>query len=158
MTTQPIEHTSFVIERELPGSPRHAFTFWSDPKLKERWNGCHADWAVTEEAFDFQPGGKETKRWQTPDGQELTFHAFYLDIVPEQRIIYAYEMSFGGVRMSASLVTIELMPRGNRTQMKFTEQVVFLGKNGASAERIEGTHEGFDRLIAVVAAEANDAA
>jgi uncharacterized protein YndB with AHSA1/START domain len=83
MTSDRVEHTVFVIERELPGSPRHAFRFWSDPELKERWAGCHADWTVLEEAFDFRPGGKETKRWRTPEGQELDFHAFYLDVVPE---------------------------------------------------------------------------
>lgn len=158
MTSGRVEHTSFVIERELPGSPRHAFRFWSDPKLKERWNGCHADWTVIEEAFDFRSGGKETKRWRTPEGQELTFHAFYLDVVPERRIIYAYEMSFGGVRLSASLVTIELTPHGNRTQMKFTEQAAFLTNDGASEQRVQGTHDGFDRLVSVIAAETSDAA
>ena len=158
MTSDHVEHTSFVIERELPGSPRHAFRFWSDPRLKERWNGCHADWTLIEEAFDFQPGGKETKRWRTSEGQEFSFNAFYLDVEPERRIIYAYEMVFGGTRLSASLVTIELTLRGSRTQMKFTEQAVFLTGDGASEQRLQGTQEGVDRLVAAMATEESDAA
>lgn len=158
MTTDRVEHTSFVIERELPGSPKHAFRFWSDPTLKARWSGCHADWTVLEEAFDFQAGGKETKRWRTPEGQELTFHAFYLDVVQDERIIYAYEMSLGGARLSASLVTIVLTPHGGSTHMKFTEQAAFLAGDGTSEQRIEGTAEGFDRLVEVVSAEARSAA
>ncbi|MDB5583177.1 MAG: Activator of Hsp90 ATPase-like protein [Bradyrhizobium sp.] len=157
MTSDRVEHTSFVIERELPGSARHAFRFWSDPKLKEHWTGCHADWILIEEAFDFQPGGKETKRWRTPDGQEFSFNAFYLDVVPERRIIYAYEMAFGGTRLSASLVTIELTSRGSRTQMKFTEQAVFLTGDGAREQRLQGTQEGVDRLVAAMAAETSNA-
>jgi len=153
MTSGRIEHTSFVIERALPGTPRHAFRLWSDPRLKDRWSGCHAEWTVLEEAFDFRAGGKETKRWLTPDGEELTFHAYYLDVVAERRIIYAYEMSFGGVRLSASLVTIELTPCGDGTHMKFTEQAVFLAEGAASEQRIQGTHEGFDRLVEAVAVE-----
>lgn len=158
MSAAPIAHTTFVIERELPGSVRRAFRFWSDPVLKERWTGCHAEWTVIQEAFDFRPGGKETKRWLTPEGQELAFDAFYLDVVPDCRIIYAYEMSFGGVRLSASLVTVELTARDKLTQMKVTEQAVFLVGDSAIAERIEGTEEGFDRLAALVAEEASNAA
>ncbi len=41
MKTKSLEHTTFVIERDLPGSPRHAFRFWSDRALKEIWNACH---------------------------------------------------------------------------------------------------------------------
>lgn len=158
MKSKPVEHSSFAIERDLPGSPRHAFRFWSDAELKERWTGCHSDWTVLEEAFDFSPGGRETKRWRTPDGQELAFNAFYLDIVPEQRIIYAYEMSFGGVKLSASLVTIELSPSGDRTRMKFTEQAVFLAGEGAGEARREGTQEGVERLVEAMARDLRDAA
>jgi len=158
MTTNPVAHHSFVIERELPGSPRHAFRFWSDPKLKDRWSGCHADWTILEDAFDFRAGGKEMKRWRTPEGEELTFHGHYLDIVPEQRIIYAYEMSFSGVRLSASLVTIELAQQGDRTRMKFTEQAAFLTGDGASEQRRLGTQEGIDRLAGAIAADMQDAA
>lgn len=36
-----VDHRSFVIERTLPGSPTHAFRFWSDHALKRRWTSCH---------------------------------------------------------------------------------------------------------------------
>lgn len=152
MTTPKIEHTTFVIERELPGSPAHAFRFWTDPALKARWSGCHADWTVLEDRFDFRAGGLELKRWRTPDGDELTFQAFYLDVVAVDRIIYAYEMAWNGERLSASLVTIELTPIGPRTRMKFTEQAAFLTP-GDRQQRILGTEEGLDRLVAIVEAE-----
>jgi uncharacterized protein YndB with AHSA1/START domain len=155
--TPLVEHTTFVIERELPGSPRHAFRFWAEPELKERWTGCHPEWTVLEERFDFRPGGSEVKRWRTPEGDEQTFHAFYLDVAAGQRIIYAYEMSFKGERLSASLVTIELEPSGALTRMKFTEQAMFLGGGGTRRQRVMGTEEGLDRLTEVIAAEMSGA-
>lgn len=157
MKIQAVEHTTFTIDRQLPGSPRHAFRFWSDLALKELWNSCHPEWIVLEEAFDFRVGGKEVKRWRTTEGEELAYHAYYLDIVPEHRIIYAYEMSFGGQRLSASLATVELAPLGRRTQMIFTEQAVFMGDEGAKRQRIQGTEDGFDRLATAIL-EASDAA
>lgn len=156
MNSDQVEHTSFTIERDLPGSPRHAFRFWSDPKLKDRWNGCHDDWEILDEAFDFRVGGGERRHWRTPEGQDLILRSYYLDIEQDRRIIYAYEMSFGGKRLSASLVTIELTADGPGTQLKVTEQAAFMG--GGSEERIQGTNEGFDRLVEVVGQELSNAA
>lgn len=150
-TSDPIEHTSFVVERELAASPRHVFRFWSDAELKARWNGCHSDWLVLEDRFDFHVGGTEAKRWRTPEGDEQTFHAHYLDIVPDQRIIYAYEMSFASTRLSASLVTVKFETFGLKTKMTFTEQVAILaGGTAARHQRLIGTEEGLDRLVEIV--------
>jgi uncharacterized protein YndB with AHSA1/START domain len=146
-----VEHATFVIERDLPGRPRHAFRFWSEIDLKKRWNDCHADWTVLEDTFDFRVGGVEAKRWRTTEGNELVFRAHYFDIVPDRRIIYAYEMSFKSQRLSASLATVEFVRVGTQTRMIFTEQAAFLGDANARRERVIGTEAGFDRLVAAMA-------
>jgi uncharacterized protein YndB with AHSA1/START domain len=151
----PVQHTSFTIERKFATSPGHAFRFWSDADLKSRWNGCHPDWIVEEDIFDFRTGGHERKLWRTGEGAAQTFTAHYLDIVPDQRIIYAYEMSFAGVRLSASLVTILLAASGARCRMIYTEQVAILaGGADAGQQRLTGTEQGIDRLAAIIALEA----
>ena len=153
-TAEPIEHTHFTIERRFSTSPRHAYRFWSDATLKSRWNSCHPDWTVVEDIFDFCVGGKEQKRWRTGEGQDQTFTAHYLDIVPDHRIIYAYEMSFAGKRLSASLVTIILTPSGEKTRMVYTEQVAILdGGLDARQQRLLGTEQGIDRLVAIIEQE-----
>jgi uncharacterized protein YndB with AHSA1/START domain len=148
-----IDHSTFTIERDLPGSPRHAFRFWSELELKLRWTDCHPDWTVLEEKFDFRIGGDEVRRWRMPDGQELAFRARYFDIEPARRIIYAFDMSFGGARQSVSLATVELLPAAAATRMVFTEQLAFLGDAEARRRRVEGTAEGFDRLVATLESE-----
>ena len=147
-----VRHKTFLIERELAASPQHAFRFFSEPALKLRWNECHPDWQVLEDRFDFRVGGVETKRWRTADGEEQTFLAHYLDIVPAQRIIYAFDMTMRGERVSASLATIELKPAASRTRMIFTEQMAYLGDARSMQARIDGTGAGFDKLAEVVAA------
>lgn len=146
MTQSPIDHSTFTIERELPASPAHAFRFWSEPELKQRWTSCHPDWTVLEDVFDFRVGGVEAKRWRTPEGHEQTLHVHYLDIVPERRIIYAFGMSFKGETLSASLATVEFHPGGGRTRLTFTEQIAFLGDAEARRQRVTGTEAGLDRL------------
>lgn len=151
MTAPAIEHATFVIERELPASPRDAYRFWSEPRLKQRWTRCHPDWTVLEERLDFRADGTESKRWRTPEGAEQTYRAAYLDIVPGERIIYAYEMGMGGQRISASLVTVEFTPVGTGTLMRYTEQAALLDGSGAQGRRI-GTEAGLDRLAEMIVA------
>lgn len=151
---EPVVHTDFTIKRRLKTSPRHAFRFWSEPELKSRWNDCHTAWTVLDDEFDFRVGGTERKHWRTPEGRELIFTAHYLDIVPEQRIIYAYQMSFGGTRLSASLVTVTFTPLRDGTRMVFTEQVAILeGGADARQQRLAGTEEGMDRLVELLEIE-----
>lgn len=148
-----IEHKTFVVERELAASPKHAFRFFSEQALKERWTSCHPDWTVLEEAFDFRVGGIEAKRWRTDKGHEQTFLARYLDIVPAQRIIYAFDMSFAGERLSASLATVELFAAAARTRMVFTEQIAWLGDANSLPLRVAGTGDGLDLLADIIAME-----
>lgn len=146
MARLSVNHSTFAIERMLSGRPRHAFRFWSDVDLKRRWTSCHPDWRVIEQGFDFRVGGTEVNRLKTPAGVLHDFHAYYLDIVQGARIVYAYDMSVDGRRISASLATVELVPSGSNTTMIFTEQIAVLDGQADVKGRTEGTEMGFERL------------
>lgn len=147
-----VNHRSFVIERELPGSVAHAFRFWSDHQLKRRWTSCHPDWHVLEDRLDFRVDGSEATRWRLPDGAEWSMLAHYLEIAPRERIVYAYAMRIDERPLSSSLVTVEFTPRGARSLMTFTEQAVFAdSRDGGTRET--GTAGTFDRLAAEMAAQ-----
>jgi uncharacterized protein YndB with AHSA1/START domain len=147
-----IHHATFVIERQFRTTPARTFRFWAERDLKERWNGCHPDWTVIDEAFDFRVGGAEAKRWRTVEGSEQSFTAHYLDIVAPDRIVYAFEMSFGGERVSASLATVAFRLSDGATEMTYTEQIAFFGSRDALDQRIAGTGAGFERLAELMAA------
>lgn len=147
-----VNHRTFVIERNLPGSPRHAFRFWSEFDLKRRWISCHPTWDVLEDHFDFQLGGGERTRWRTPEGVDQAMLAHYLEIHPTERIVYAYTMLTAGKSISSSLVTVEFTQAKAGTLMTFTEQAVF-GTVADGDIREAGTAIGFDRLRDVIAAK-----
>jgi uncharacterized protein YndB with AHSA1/START domain len=148
-----VVHTTFVIERKLPSGPAHVFLFWSEKVLKRRWTDCHPDWTVLEDRFEFTPGGEETLRWRTGEGFEQSFTARYLDIAPGRRIIYAFEMSSAGSRVSVSLATVEFHPAKGGTRMLYTEQMAFLAGEEAMRMRVAGTGDGFERLADALAAD-----
>lgn len=145
-----VDHRTFVIERELPGSVAHAFRFWSDHQLKRRWNACHPDWQVIEDTFNFRVDGGERVVWRMPDGTEQAMLAYFLEIAPRERIVYAYTMRTDGRAISSSLVTVEFVGHDGCTTMTFTEQAMF-GDATDGDIRESGTGAGFERLCEVMA-------
>ena len=67
------------------------------------------------------------------------FRSRYHDIVPEQRIVYAYDLVLDGRLVSVSLATIELHPEGSGTRLVFTEHGAFLDGLDDPAAREHGT-------------------
>ena len=96
--------------------------------------------------LDFKVGGRETSRGDLPDGQMYTYDAMFQDIVPNERIIYSYDMTFGGQRISVSVTTVELKPAGKGTKLTFTEQGAFLDGLDNPAQREAGTKQILDKL------------
>jgi len=94
----------------------------------------------------FRPGGNELNRVVTPAGIVHLFQARFFDVVPDQRIVYAYDMHVGERHLSISLATVEFEAGGAGTRMRFTEQAVFLDGYQDREERIRGTELGLDRL------------
>lgn len=144
-----LHHTSFVLERRLPGSQSLAFRFWADHALKRSWNGCHPDCTVIEDTFDFRVGGAETMIWRMPDGTEQSFVAHFLDIARPDRIVYAYVMRTDGAHLSSSVVSVEFTPATGGSVMHYTEQAAFRDEATGNM-RASGTGTGFDRLVAAM--------
>lgn len=144
-------HSSFRIDRKLAASPARAFAAWASVPAKRQWFSCDESWTRGEHVMDFRVGGEERSEVRDNDGLVHGFRAHYLDIVPDSRIIYAYDLSMGGRRISVSLVTVAFQADAGGTLMSFTEQIVFLDGYRDDGERRQGTAEGLDKLVAMLA-------
>jgi uncharacterized protein YndB with AHSA1/START domain len=66
--------------------------------------------------------------------------------VPDERIVYTYDMHRGETRISVSLATVELRPEGDGTLLIFTEQGAFLDGQDTPDLREQGTGSLLDAL------------
>jgi uncharacterized protein YndB with AHSA1/START domain len=149
MKHQPISHGTFSIERTYESPPANVFRAWSDAELKARWFVGPETWSQIRRELDFRIGGNELLHGRFANGRETIYTARYHDIVPNERIVYVYDMHLSQTHHSLSLATVEIKPVGNGAQLLFTEQVAFLdGTNGAegTSSREHGTAAHFDRL------------
>ena len=83
-------------------------------------------------------GGREFNRGGEPGGPVHTYNATFQDIVPDERIVAAYEMQMDEVRISVSLATTEFRADGAGTRLVYTEQGAFLDGHDHPAQREAG--------------------
>lgn len=139
MPKRSVTHATFVIERTYDASRSRVFAAWSDPDSKRKWFAGPPDWVDKGYSLDFRIGGREHSAVGPKGGPVHYYDATYLDIVPNERIIIAYDMHSDDTRISVSLATIELKPAGKGTKLTFTEQGAFLDGYDDAGSREHGT-------------------
>lgn len=138
-----VSHDSFSLERRLPAAPARVFRAWADARQKRRWfvDNDGPEWTTLYYENDFRIGGRERGAWRmehtdkTMAGEHAN-ETVYLDIVTDERIVYAYTMAMDGTVHSASLATVTLEPDADGCRLTYTEQgAFFAGSDGVGMRR-----------------------
>jgi uncharacterized protein YndB with AHSA1/START domain len=151
MTQPSVVHNTFIIERSYPKSPERVFAAFSDAAKKRRWFAEGESHQLEQFEMDFRVGGSERafsrfKAGSPFPGVALVNEAHYQDIVPGRRIVSASTMSLGDKRISCSLVTIELLPSEQGTELICTHQGAFFEGSDGPQMREDGWRKLFDKL------------
>ena len=147
-----IKHDTFTIERVLDASPERVFEALSKPEIKARWFVGPKEWKQHERRMDFRVGGKEHLSGSHAGHMSSVFDATYYDIVPNERVVYVYEMTVNGRKISTSLATFHIERAGDKTKLVLTEQGAYFddAPEAGNESRRRGTEALVDQLVAVV--------
>lgn len=151
MTKRSATPATFTIERTFPISRDKVFRAYSDVKMKAKWFGGPEEWERSEHKLDFRVGGRESSSGGPPGGPQHHYNGIHMDIVPNERIVLAYEILVGETRLTVSLGTTELREEGKGTRLVYTEQIMFLDAPEHLEDRKKGTEALFDNLVASLA-------
>jgi uncharacterized protein YndB with AHSA1/START domain len=149
MTARSVTHDTFTIERTYPAAPSRVFAAFASAEAKAIWGDTGdlepAEGDAGAEEFDFRVGGRERFGF-TWSGTTHRYDALYYDIVPDQRIVYSYEMYANDARISVSVTTIEIAKSGDGAALTYTEQGAYLDDLDQPRLRQEGVTEMLDGL------------
>jgi uncharacterized protein YndB with AHSA1/START domain len=146
-----VVHATFRLERRYAAPVARVWRALTEPEAKAEWfAGPTADWEPIERQMDVRVNGRERLKGRWKAGVVSTFEAVYHDVVPQQRLVYAYQMHLDDKKISVSLATVELIPAGNETRLTVTEQGAFLDGYDDAGARERGTGALLDALGAAL--------
>jgi uncharacterized protein YndB with AHSA1/START domain len=142
-----VAHAAFHLERTYEAPVARVWRAWTEEAAKQKWfAGTAGRWELLERHMDVRVGGTERLKGRWEGGLVSTFDAIYHDVIPNERLVYTYEMHLDERKISVSLATIELKAEGNRTALKVTEQGAFLDGYDDAGSRERGTGHLLDAL------------
>jgi uncharacterized protein YndB with AHSA1/START domain len=140
-------HDTVVVRRTYDATTARVFAAWSDAAALERWYvPGDASWSVKVLAHEFRRGGAKKLEFGPPGGPTYTEDCRYEDIVPERRICFVMTILRDAVPITTSMVTVELAPRGERTEVAVTDQIAILDGSDSAGDRERGWGETLDKL------------
>jgi uncharacterized protein YndB with AHSA1/START domain len=142
-----VTHATFHLERTYDAPVARVWKALTDETAKQGWfGGTPGSWELLERHMDVRIGGRERLKGRWKGGVVSTFDATYHDVVPNQRLIYTYEMHMDDRKISVSLATMQLKATGGKTTLNVTEQGAFLDGYDDAGSREHGTGFLLDAL------------
>jgi uncharacterized protein YndB with AHSA1/START domain len=142
-----VVHATFHLERSYDAPVARVWRALTDETAKQKWfGGTPGRWELLERHMDVRVGGRERLKGRWEGGVVSTFDATYHDVIPNERLIYTYEMHLDDKKISVSLATMALKAQGGKTTLMVTEQGAFLDGYDDAGSREHGTGHLLDAL------------
>ncbi len=160
MAEPKVVHSTFVVERSFPKPVETVFAALSKPEKVSQWFAEGERHDLLEFNLNFAEGGAQRLVYRMKEGTPVAGmvidnEARFQEIVPNDRIVMATTMKFGGKRILASQITFELVASQKGTDLICTHQgAYFDGDSMQMAKRLEEGWNGLmDRLRKILEAE-----
>ncbi|MES2035874.1 MAG: SRPBCC family protein [Pseudomonadota bacterium] len=146
--TGSVTHATFCLERVYDAAPARVYHAFTDPEARRRWFFKTDSWTLhAHSGGETAVGAAESSRFSPPGAEVVvTNDSVYLDVVPNERLVFAFQMTVAGARISASLATAEFRAEGKGTRLVFTEQGAYFDDPQHAPNREDGTRQMLETL------------
>ena len=124
---QKPDDATLILKRVLNATPERAFQAWTSPEHIQQWMRPEPGMVVPLASMDLRVGGKYRIQMKMPDGEFFTAVGVFKEVKPPERLVYTWDWEkdgsgaeFGEVEGKPSLITVEFLRRGERTEMVLT--------------------------------------
>src|SRR5262249_39039917 len=86
-TTTATEGRDLVLNRVIDAPPEKVFAAWTKPLLLKQWF-APLPWTTPDAETDVRVGGSSLIVMRGPDGKDIPCRGVYLEVVPNQRLVF----------------------------------------------------------------------
>lgn len=104
-----------MITRDVPVSAAKLYQGWTDPELMKQWF-VPKPWSIASVKTDLRAGGASEIVMRGPEGQEFPNRGIYLEVVPNEKLVFTDAYTEGWVPSErpffTAIVTFEELGNG----------------------------------------------
>jgi uncharacterized protein YndB with AHSA1/START domain len=148
---KPDPELDLVLEREVDVPVELVWKAWTTPAHLRHWF-VPKPWTVTSCEIDLRPGGIFSTVMRSPEGKEFPNLGCYLEVVPNERLIFT-DALLPGFRPSPEpffTAALLLAPQGAGT--RYTAIAMHRNAEGRKRHEDMGFHQGWGTVVEQMAA------
>jgi uncharacterized protein YndB with AHSA1/START domain len=154
-TFTPDPTLDLVLEREIDVPVELVWEAWTTPDSIKEWF-CPKPWSVSSCEIDLRPGGKFNTVMRSPEGQAFPNSGCYLEVVPNQRLVFTDTLLPGFRPAPKPFFTAALLLEPTATGTRYTAIAIHGNEETRKQHEEMGFHEGWgtvvDQLVAHIKA------
>ena len=142
------DDSTLIIKRMLNAPQELAFAAWTSPEHIQQWMEPEPGMVVPFVIMDLRVGGKFRIQMKSPDGEYFTAVGEFKEVSAPERLVYTWDWEkdgsgeeFGEVEGKPSLMTVEFLKRGERTEMVLTHSRL------GTVESRDSHARGWDKIV-----------
>lgn len=141
-----INHGTVAIERIFAASATQVFAALSTQDALLEWSAPSEGWTFSYQRFDFRVGHTDIAHFGPIGGETYVNETSYLEIRPEERIVFLSTIAFQGRLTFTGIVTMELEATGSGTLLRLNETGAYLDDSDSPQGHEAGWADMLDGL------------
>jgi uncharacterized protein YndB with AHSA1/START domain len=140
--------SELIISRIIKAPRSAVWTAWTTPEHLQKW-WCPRPWTTEIRGFDLRPAGAFDTLLHGPDGEESSNPGAFLEIVPQERIVFTTALTEGwrpGTPWLALTAFIVMEDLGDGTT-RYTARVLHRDEADSRKHEEMGFHDGWGTCI-----------
>ena len=155
LTAEPaptLADRELVLTRVIDAPREALYRCWTEPELLKQWF-APAPFTTPTAELDVRAGGSNFIVMQSPDGQAMPNHGVYLEVVPNQKIVFtdAYVKAWEPSPNPFMTVILTFQDAG-AGQTRYTARVLHFTVEGRQRHEQMGFHQGWGQCADQLAA------
>jgi len=147
MTATPFNDRELVITRLIDAPREKVFRCWLEPELMLQWF-TPKPWSTVRAETDPRPGGSNLVVMADPDGKEYPNRGVYLEIVPNDKIVFTDAFSQAWVPSDKPFFVGTLTFEDEAGKTRYTARAGHWTREDRDAHEQMGFHEGWMQCAA----------